>query len=116
MLVNLEKCRDAKDKPEAAKLLRALLDSDATLELCRFLMKKGSWQRGMLILKKLSDANPESVRISIVNYMASVARAARTDDEAMSALSIINAFSTPFNASERDAPLMLAIGRTLFEE
>lgn len=116
MLVNLEKCRDAVDKSEAAKLLRTLLDNDATLELCRFLLKKGSWQRAIVILKKLADASPEGIRISVCNYMGSVARDARTDGDAMHALSIINIFSTPFNPSERDAPLMLAIGRVLFEE
>ncbi|MCI0551430.1 MAG: AAA family ATPase, partial [Anaerolineae bacterium] len=37
LLVNLAKCYGAKDRVEAAALLRSVQDSDATIELCRYI-------------------------------------------------------------------------------
>lgn len=116
MLVNLAMCKDCKTKKEAAELLRAAIQSDAIIELCRFLMKGGSWLKAMAIFSKLSDENPESVRIVVCNYMASVLIGSKGDDESARVLNMLEAFSTPYNPSERAAPLLLSIGRVLFSE
>src|SRR5205823_1471975 len=107
-------CKGVKTKREAADVLRTALEGDATLELCRFLMKGGSWLKAMAIIDKLKDDNPESVRIVVCNYVASVLKNSKGDQEAVRVLSMLEAFSTPYNPSERTAPLLLSIGRALF--
>ena len=116
MLINLELVREASNKKEAAEILRTANESDPTLELCRFLVKGGSWSKAMGLLNKLDGVNPEGIRIIVVNYMASVASSATSDRGAGAALNILDAFSTPFNPSERQAPLLLSIGRVLLGE
>lgn len=112
-LVNLAAARDAKNRDEAAEMLHAVLESDATIELCRFLVKGGSWFKAMEIIKRLDGQNPEGVRIIVCNYMAAVAKDAKTDESAMRVLQIMEDFGTPFNYSEGLAPLMRSLGRTL---
>jgi DNA polymerase III gamma/tau subunit len=114
MLVNLELCRDCKNKKQASDLLRTALQSDATLELCRFLMNGGSWIKGMGIVSKLDDESPESVRILVTNYVGVALKNAKTEKEACFLLSILEAFAAPYNTSERMAPLLLSIGRVLY--
>jgi DNA polymerase III gamma/tau subunit len=113
-LVNLEACREAKDKKEAATLLKVALEGDSIRELCQFLLKGGSWMKCAGILAKLAEENPESIRIVVCNYMAAVIRNARSDKDACSTLSILQAFSTPYNAAEQMAPLYLSVGQVLF--
>jgi len=115
-LVNLSLCWDAQSAKEASKILESALESDSILELCRFLRKGGSWARAMKILDGLENENPESVRIVVMNYMAAVARKAPSDKQAMSILAVMEAFSQPYNASEKVAPLILSIGNVLLAE
>jgi DNA polymerase III gamma/tau subunit len=114
MLVNLAQVRDCANRKEAADMLRAVLDSDGTLELARFLMKGGSWMQAMTIFEKIADENPEGVRIIVCNYMASVLKGSTTDKQATRALTILENFAAEYNASEKAAPLLLSIGRSLF--
>lgn len=114
LLVNLSTVREASDRKEAADLLRQVEEGDGVIELCRFLLKGGSWSKAMAIMAKLKDENPEGVRIIVCNYMASVLKGVKSDNEASRVLAIVDNFSTPFNSSENSAPLLLAIGRTLF--
>lgn len=113
LLVNLAAVVTATDKREAAELLKAALESDATRELCQFLLNGGSWLRAMGIVNKLAEENPESVRIVVMNYMASVLKGAKSDKEAIHVLSVMDAFCHPYNSSERLAPLLLSVGRVL---
>lgn len=117
MLVNLEMCRDTTSKKEAAAILRAALSSDATLELCRFLVNGGgSWLKASSIIEKLTKENPEGVRIIVCNYLSSVLKNAKTDKQACQALNILDKFKTPYNTSENMAPLMLSIGQSIYGE
>jgi len=116
LLVNLELCRNARSRKEASELLHTASQSDAMIELCRFLVKGGSWMKAMGLLEQLDGENPESIRIVVANYMASVAKGAKTDRAACHALGILDAFSQPFNQSDKLAPLITAIGRVLFTE
>jgi DNA polymerase III gamma/tau subunit len=113
-LVNLATCDGCKNKRQAAELLQTALDSDATLELCRYLMQGGSWHKAMAILTKLEQDNPEGVRIVVCNYFASVLKSATNDKKACHALSILEAFATPYNQAEGMAPLYLSVGRVLY--
>lgn len=113
LLVNLSEVRDCTDRREAADLLKAVLDGDATLDLCRLLVQGGTWVKAMAIFEKLKDENPEGVRIIVCNYIASVIKGAKSDGAAGKALTILDAFSTEYNQSEKHAPLLLSIGRVL---
>lgn len=115
LLANLSVARDARDKKEAANLLRTVLETDSTLELCRFLLQaNGSWQKCMSILKKLEDDNPESIRIMVANYFASCLKNSKSDKEACNFMAKLDAFSQPYNGQEGIAPLLLSIGRVMF--
>jgi DNA polymerase III gamma/tau subunit len=116
MLVNLEACRDATSKKEAAELLRTALESDATIELCRYLANGGTWGKGIVILEKLKGENPEGVRIIVSNYFAAAAMGAKSDREALHFLSILDAFSTPYTTQDQLAPLLLSVGRVVLGE
>lgn len=116
LLVNLEAARDATDKKEASQLLHSAVESDATIELCRFLVKGGTWMKAMAIVEKLKTENPESVRIVVSNYVASATKNSKSDKDACRFLSILEAFSQPYNSSDKIAPLLLSIGRVLFGE
>lgn len=114
LLQNLATCRTAKDKKTAAELLRTAADHNPIQELCQFLLKGGTWAKAMNIYARFEDDEPESVRIVICNYMASVVRNATSEKSAAHALNILDAFSQPYNPSERSAPLLLSIGRLVF--
>lgn len=113
LLVNLDICREAQTKKEAADLLKTALESDATIELARFMMAGGSWMKAMSIVGKLSEENPEGVRIVLVNYFGKALRDAKTDKAAAATLRILDAFAEPYNPSEKLSPLILSIGRAL---
>lgn len=113
-LTNLATCAGVKDKQEAADLLHTALESDATIELCRFLMRPGSWTKAQAIISKLEKQSPEGVRIVVCNYYGSVLKGARSDKEAIAALNILDHFSVPYNQAEGIAPLFLSVGRVLF--
>lgn len=117
MLVNLEACREVKTKKEAAELLRTVMESDATLALCRYLADgKGSWGKGVAILDKLRDENPEGVRIVVSNYFSAAAMGAKSDREALHFLSILDAFAFPYVNQDQLAPLLLSVGRVVLGE
>lgn len=114
LLVNLSMCRDAKTKKEVAEILQTAIESDAILELCRFLTKRGSWSKAMTIYKKLEDENPESVRTIVQNYFASCCKNTVGDKNAIAFLNVLEAFAEPYNQAENAAPLLRSIGRVLF--
>lgn len=114
LLSNIAVARTATSPQEAAKLLKVSLDTDATRELCQYLIKGGSWRTGMSIVEKLKDQNPESVRTVVCLYMAACLRNAKTDKDAVFFLERMEHFSTPYVYSEGSAGLLLSIGRALF--
>lgn len=113
-LVNLASCEGIKNKREAAELLHTVLETDATIDLCRFLLNPGSWMKGKAIIERLVDDNPEGVRIIVVNYMSKVLLNSRSDKEATRTLNILEAFAEPYAQYENLAPLLLSIGRVIY--
>jgi DNA polymerase-3 subunit gamma/tau len=114
MLVNLELCQEAKNKKEAAEILRSAIDSEPAIELCKFLMNGGSWQKAMAIVAKMDGENAESVRIVVMNYVGAALKGSKSDREACHFLSILEAFAVSYNASEQMSPLLMSIGRVIF--
>lgn len=115
MLANLGACRNVKDRKAAADLLRTAAEADPIRELAGFLLKGGgSWAKAMTIFEKFDGEEPESVRIVICIYMAAVVRNATKEQQAAHALNLLDNFSQPYNPSEKNAPLLLSIGRCIF--
>lgn len=113
-LVNLAAVEDCTTGKEAARALHTLLEDDATIELCRFLLKGGSWMKAMGIVTRLGEKpNYEGVRIVVCNYMGKVLQGAKSDEAAAAALDIIEAFAVPYNSAEGNGPFMLSLGRVL---
>lgn len=113
-LSNLATCAECENGKDAARLLHVAQESDATIELCRFLLKPGSWAKAMVIFDKLKEESPEGVRIVVCNYMASVLKGVKGDPTGV--LKILEDFATPYNSAEGHAPLLLSIGRCLHGE
>ena len=116
-LVYLSMCAGTSDKKVAAALLETLSDDGEAIDLARFLVNpRGGWVEAQKKLLSLKEQNAESVRIVIANYAAAVLSNTKTENEARKILRVLQAFSTPFNASECAAPLYLAVGWLLLEE
>lgn len=117
LLSNIVVARAAKDRKEAADLLRTVVETDASLELCRYIVNGGgSWTACMALLNKLEDSNPESVRILIVNYLAACLKGAKSDDAAVGFIAKLEYFGQPYSGVDGQGPLLLSIGRALFSE
>lgn len=113
-LVNLALCDGVKSRSEAADLLKSAIESEPVIALCRGLYRPQSWAKTAALVAALGDTNPESVRIIVSNYFAKVLIGAKSDREATHFLNVLEAFSTPFNSSDKLAPVLLACGRVLF--
>ena len=115
-IVNLSSCMHVETASEASEILKSAVVSEPVVELCRFLLNGGgSWSSAMKIATKLKDTESESVRIVLCNYMAATLRNKTARKDAERILAILDAFDTPYNASEKQAPLLLSIGRVLFQ-
>lgn len=115
-LVNLSVVSDIKDVKQAASLLNTIVeDDDSVIELCRLLIKKDkNWSKYQKILRNLEGKDAEGIRLTILSYAGKVALSS-TMDKAGYALEIIDAFGESYNQQEKLAPLMVDIGRIVFE-
>lgn len=113
-LVSLATCWECTDKKEALEALRSAAESEEVIELCRFLLRPGTWKQAMQHVASVEQHNPESVRIMVCNYFAAVLKNPRNAKEVPYFLSILEAFEGPYNESERQTPLILSIGRVMF--
>lgn len=116
LLSNMVVARTARTRLEAAELIKSVIESDATLELCQFIANgSGSWSKCMAIVKKLEGENPEGIRILVMNYLAACLRNSKDDNVAVAFMGRLDAFSQPYT-TDGQAPLLLSIGRALFSE
>lgn len=114
-LTFLALCEGAENRRQAAELMQAAIESDAIIEIARFLMRPGPWAKAAALVAKLKEGeSPESVRIVICNYLGGVLKNAKSDKEAIYALSILAEFSTPYHQGEGVSALFLSIGRAIF--
>lgn len=117
LLSNIVVARTAKTKQEAATLLKTAIETDASLELCRWIAEgRESWAKGMLILKRLENESPEGLRIIIANYLAACAKGAKDDKTAIRFLGKLDPFTQPYTGLDGFAPLIIAMGRAMFSE
>lgn len=118
-LVNLERCANAKSMKDAARSLEQVVDEDNVIELCRFMCqfeKRRPWTKAMELVDKVGEANAESIRIVMVNYIGSCLKGAKSDEDATQYLAMLEAFATPFPPNVERPMLMLAIGKALLAE
>ena len=116
-LVNLAVCRDAENRKDAAKLLTTALEGEATIDLCRFLIQpQGGWPKAMSIIERLNGESPEGVRIIVSNYFGKVLKDEKSERKVLYYLGILDNFATPYSSAEGMAPLLLSIGRTVFNQ
>ena len=117
LLSNIVVARTARNKKEAAELLRTVNETDASLALCRFVADGGgSWAACMGLLSKLEDTNPESIRIMMANYLGKCLLSAKTDQAAVMYMTKLDGFAVPYVGTDGMAPLLVSIGRALFAE
>ena len=114
-LVNLEAVSSARSLVDAQTLLRSGGQNKELIDLARFLVggKAHTWAEALKYLKALEGLEAESCRIMLVNYFASVLLNTKKDEVAVSLLSLIEAFSKPYNTSDKMAPFLLSLGLAL---
>lgn len=114
-LVYLEACQYAENAADALKMMRSAGQSKEIVDLCRFLLadRGQSWAAAIKLIKGLGDVEAESVRIVVSNYLAAVLLNTQNDKRAAHLLGILECFRTPYQQSDKLAPLLLSIGFAL---
>ena len=114
-LVFLESCLSCKSLSDARDIIRTGGQSKELIDMARWLVQgKGlSWLEATKYLKGLEGAEAESSRIMLVNYFAAVLLNTKAEASAAKLLALIEAFSKPYNASDRLAPLIYSVGLAL---
>lgn len=113
-LVLLSLISSCSTEEEAAILLDKPTENKEIIDLCRLLVAGGlKWDHFVSTLRQMPDQNPESMRIVMVNYLAACLIRSK-EKEVPRLLDLLNAFGTPFNPTDKMAPLLLAVGNLLF--
>lgn len=118
-LVYLSMADNCKNKQEVLQLLKSADESAEIIDLCRLLVGGNvTWKKAIKILNKLkeNEVNPESIRIVVVNYVNSVLLKTKDENKAIYLLSVLDAFSSVCNPSEKMAPILLALGDCVFTD
>lgn len=100
---------------DVRELLRAPDDAGEVIDLCRLLFdRKGAptWAAAMKALAKIESPNAESVRRVVTAYGSKVAAKPTAGPEQ---LSVLQAFVEPYPATTDIAPLLVSIGKVVYE-
>jgi DNA polymerase III gamma/tau subunit len=117
-LVNLSLLDGIVSKDEALRLVEdAEAQGEGPIALARMIVSgRGfTWGTARKLLEDMQDVAPETIRITVLNYASAALMKAERDGEAMKLLAVVQAFSTPFAAQDKAAPLLLAVGSLLFQ-
>jgi DNA polymerase-3 subunit gamma/tau len=116
-LTMLSTVRHVTNPDEAAELLEGPVETKEIIDLARLLVGgKLTWDKVVSTLKAMPDTNPESVRIVVVNYLAACLMGSKGGNQTVDLLNMLNHFKTPFVASDKLAPLLLAFGNVIFPD
>lgn len=114
-LVGLSTARGCTSLKEVAAVLEQPLENREVIDLCRLIVNhKLTWEKAMTTIKALPEMNAESIRIVIANYLAACLMSARKPNEIEDLLDIATHFSKPFNATDKNLPLLLALGNVIY--
>jgi DNA polymerase III gamma/tau subunit len=113
-LVYLEDCQYCESESEALKVMRQAGQSKEIIDLCRMLIDgRSQWPDAIRLIKAMDNVEAESCRIVICNYLASVLLNTKDGSRAKRMLSILECFRSPYNSSEKLAPLLFSVGLAL---
>ena len=114
-LVFLETCKYAETAADALRLMRSAGQSKEIIDLCRFLItERGrTWVAAVKLIKSMGDFEAESARIVICNYIAAVLLNTTNENKAQYLLRVLDCFRTPYQQSDKLAPLLLSVGLAL---
>ncbi len=115
-LVYLEQCMYCDTASEARNLIKAAGQSKEIIDLCRFLVTSDSrsWSKVINLITPLRHLDPESIRVSVVNYVSVVLLNTKEGKKAPKLLHILDQFSGPYNSSDKMAPVLLAVGGVMY--
>lgn len=104
------------DKSEINEILENADENVEAVDIAKLLVSgRGiTWKGLVQKVQALDRMNPESVRIVVVNYVGAALLRTESEKDAARLLNVLQAFATPFNASEKQAPLLLALGTIVF--
>ncbi len=111
-LVYLEECLYCESVGEARQIMREAGQSKQIIDLCRWIVgsKAKAWVEAVKYVKALEGTDAESARIVIVNYLSAVLVGAKSDQQAAQVLGTLECFKTPYNQSDKLAPLLYSLG------
>lgn len=116
-LVYLSTINGVTDKEEALKLIESVDSEEGQAFLFAKMICTGrgfTWEVAQTHLAALADENHEGVRLIVVNYAAKMLLNVKKKEEAERLCAVLAAFAGPYNQSERQAPLLLAVGSLCF--
>ena len=114
-LVYLEQCLYCETASEARNVMRSAGQTKEIVDLCRWLLKgRGmAWTEATKYVKALEGQEAESIRIVIVNYIGAALLGAKGDNQARALLLLLECFKTPYQQSDRLAPLLYSVGMAI---
>lgn len=117
-LVYLSKARHCTSVQEVREVLESAEEDVDVIELCRLLAGRtqATWKTAIGVVTRLDMKNPESIRLTIVNYTAKALLNTKATNDAQKLLAILDAFSKPCNPSEKMAGILLPLGLLLLAE
>ena len=117
-LSNLAVCYAVKERVDAARLIADLevKEEGTPYALARAIADGSSWSRVQPLLSALAEAdeNAETVRHTVRAYFTKVIISSSDEKLVCRALSVLDNFSEPCNASDGLSPIVVAVGRSLF--
>lgn len=114
-LVGLAQVDGITEVEKAHVALQLVAADKEVIGFLRYLCKKQiNWGDAMEMLDSLGDIDPESLRISAVNYLTVVVRKNRDDNQICRLLSVIAAFSSSYDRSTSKAGIILSIGQITY--
>lgn len=113
-LVFLEACLYAETAAEARTLMRTAGHTKETIDLCRFLVggRGQTWSEAVKLIGAI-DAEAESSRIVIVNYIAAVLLKTKDEKKARFLFGLLECFRQPYNSSDKLAPLLYSVASAI---
>lgn len=114
-LTMLAKVHAIEDMRDVADLLQQPEEDAEVIELCRLLVSNRlKWDRLADVLSRMSDVQPETIRIIITAYLSKCVMGSRSERDTRDLLFMLEQFSKPFDPTLKLAPLLLAFGRIMF--
>lgn len=116
-LVYLSMLHGITSKEDALRIVEDFEEqTGGPVELARLLVSnKGcTWPNVQQIMEGIADINPETIRLTVLNYTAGAIAKEKGEKNAVRLLALLQAFSVPCNPTERMAPIYLAIGSFIF--